>query len=101
MLRAGASSPEAPRDTADHISAVFAPRSVAVLGVTATPGTVPYDIFLNILNSPLKNCHLVYAARRLCEASAGRGADAPSSSASRSNRVIGERSRFGSGIECQ
>jgi len=28
---------------------LFSPRSVAVVGVTATPGTVPFDIFQNIL----------------------------------------------------
>ncbi len=33
------------------LDAVFSPKSVAVLGVTATPGTVPYDIFYNILSS--------------------------------------------------
>ena len=33
------------------IEAVFSPRSVAVLGVTKSPGTVPYDIFHNILGS--------------------------------------------------
>jgi len=36
---------------AERLSAIFAPRSVAVLGVTGTPGTVPYDIFYNILSS--------------------------------------------------
>ena len=30
---------------------IFNPKSVAVLGVTQTPGTVPYDIFHNILAS--------------------------------------------------
>ena len=30
---------------------IFSPASIAVLGVTATPGTVPYDIFYNILSS--------------------------------------------------
>jgi len=30
---------------------IFNPKSVAVLGVTPTPGTVPYDIFHNILTS--------------------------------------------------
>ena len=46
--RAGAD----PTTSADHpLAAVFAPKSVAVLGVTATPGTVPYDIFHNILGS--------------------------------------------------
>ncbi|HLA85065.1 MAG TPA: acetate--CoA ligase family protein [Thermoguttaceae bacterium] len=33
------------------LQAVFSPKSVAVCGVTPTPGTVPYDIFYNILSS--------------------------------------------------
>ncbi len=33
------------------LQSVFSPRSVAVVGVTPTPGTVPYDIFYNILSS--------------------------------------------------
>ncbi len=33
------------------LESVFSPRSVAVLGVTPTPDTVPYDIFHNILTS--------------------------------------------------
>ncbi|HBO43147.1 MAG TPA: acyl-CoA synthetase [Planctomycetaceae bacterium] len=33
------------------LQAVFAPRSIAVCGVTPTPGTVPFDIFYNILSS--------------------------------------------------
>lgn len=33
------------------LDGVFSPKSVAVLGVTPTPGTVPYDIFYNILSS--------------------------------------------------
>lgn len=41
-----------PRSAERHhphpLDAVFAPRSIAVVGVTATPGTVPYDIFRNI-----------------------------------------------------
>ena len=37
--------------TADPLDAIFSPRSVAVLGVTQSPGTVPYDIFMNILTS--------------------------------------------------
>ncbi|HPP53223.1 MAG TPA: CoA-binding protein, partial [Thermoguttaceae bacterium] len=43
----------APRsDSKGHpLDAIFAPKSVAVLGVTTTPGTVPYDIFYNILTS--------------------------------------------------
>ncbi len=31
------------------LDAFFSPKSVAVVGVTATPGTVPFDIFQNIL----------------------------------------------------
>lgn len=30
---------------------IFRPKSIAVMGVTPTPGTVPYDIFHNILSS--------------------------------------------------
>ena len=33
---------------------IFNPKSVAVIGVTNTPGTVPYDIFHNILTSGYK-----------------------------------------------
>jgi acetate---CoA ligase (ADP-forming) len=33
------------------LDAVFSPKGVAVVGVTPTPGTVPYDIFHNILTS--------------------------------------------------
>lgn len=33
------------------LDSLFSPKSVAVVGVTATPGTVPYDIFHNILTS--------------------------------------------------
>jgi len=33
---------------------IFNPKSIAVLGVTQTPGTVPYDIFHNILSSGYK-----------------------------------------------
>src|SRR3974390_2866531 len=36
---------------APPLSAVFSPKSVAVVGVTPTPGTVPFDIFHNILTS--------------------------------------------------
>jgi acetyl coenzyme A synthetase (ADP forming)-like protein len=33
------------------LDGVFSPKAVAVVGVTPTPGTVPYDIFENILTS--------------------------------------------------
>ena len=38
-------------NSAESLEVIFSPRSVAVLGVTNTPGTVPHDIFLNILTS--------------------------------------------------
>ena len=37
--------------TPDQLDKIFYPESIAVLGVTRTPGTVPYDIFYNILSS--------------------------------------------------
>jgi len=49
---APSAGPTVSTDFENHpLQAVFAPRSVAVLGVTPTPGTVPYDIFYNILSS--------------------------------------------------
>ena len=38
----------------DGLNSIFYPKSVAVVGVTPTPGTVPYDIFYNILASGYK-----------------------------------------------
>ena len=38
-------------NSTESLEVVFKPRSVAVLGVTNTPGTVLHDIFLNILTS--------------------------------------------------
>ncbi|HUU58203.1 MAG TPA: acetate--CoA ligase family protein, partial [Phycisphaerae bacterium] len=35
----------------DPLDSIFYPESIAVVGVTRTPGTVPYDIFYNILAS--------------------------------------------------
>ncbi len=48
--------PEAPEaaDEVNHVNnldGIFSPKSIAVLGVTPTPNTVPYDIFHNILSS--------------------------------------------------
>jgi len=40
--------PAADRGGRGSLDAIFNPRSVAVLGVTQTRGTVPYDIFQNI-----------------------------------------------------
>ena len=39
---------------ADPLDAIFSPKSIAVCGVTASPGTVPFDIFYNILISGFK-----------------------------------------------
>ncbi len=33
------------------LEAIFCPKSIAVLGVTNSPGTVPHDIFVNLLDS--------------------------------------------------
>ena len=33
------------------LDAIFRPKSIAVLGVTNSPGTVPHDIFVNLLDS--------------------------------------------------
>lgn len=35
----------------DRLEPIFSPRSIAVVGATRVPGTVPYDIFHNILKS--------------------------------------------------
>ena len=36
---------------AHPLDGIFNPKAVAVVGVTVTPGTVPYDIFHNIIAS--------------------------------------------------
>ncbi len=41
------STPTAPTG----LDSIFRPQSIAVLGVTNTPGTVPHDIFVNLLDS--------------------------------------------------
>ncbi|MBI4579658.1 MAG: acetate--CoA ligase family protein [Planctomycetes bacterium] len=41
--------PPAAAAKAGGLDAIFRPKSVAVLGVTNTPGTVPHDIFTNLL----------------------------------------------------
>ncbi|MBK9127126.1 MAG: acetate--CoA ligase family protein [Phycisphaerales bacterium] len=38
-------------DATTSLDGIFRPRSIAVLGVTNTPGTVPHDIFVNLLDS--------------------------------------------------
>jgi acetyltransferase len=41
--------PDSPDPDHDRLEPIFSPRSVAVVGATRVPGTVPYDIFHNIL----------------------------------------------------
>lgn len=45
--------PEAPQTAAGRhrLDGIFAPKGVAIVGVTSTPGTVPHDIFYNVLSS--------------------------------------------------
>ena len=46
------SRPTTPETAPAHkLDGIFSPQSIAVAGVTPTPGTVPYDIFYNILSS--------------------------------------------------
>jgi len=52
MTPAGIRQPASSRqDATTGMDAIFSPRSIAVLGVTNTPGTVPHDIFVNLLTS--------------------------------------------------
>ncbi len=44
---------------------IFNPKSVAVIGVTQTPGTVPYDIFHNILSSGYKGVLYIFAVKAM------------------------------------
>lgn len=60
--------------SAHSLDAVFSPRTVAVVGVTATPGTVPFDIFQNILVGGFKGKVFPVAPgkRSICEVPAYR-----------------------------
>ena len=46
-----APSRQEPSGATPALDCVFSPKGVAVVGVTTTPGTVPYDILHNILVS--------------------------------------------------
>ena len=48
----------------DGIEHIFRPRSIAVLGVTGTPGTVPHDIFVNLLSARFNGTVYPVAPRR-------------------------------------
>lgn len=65
---------EEPGGASHPLEALFAPRSIAVVGVTTTPGTVPYDIFANILRSgyPGKIFPVAPGKRTVCDVPAYR-----------------------------
>lgn len=44
-------APQSRAASAGSLEPIFRPTSIAVLGVTNTPGTVPHDIFVNLLDS--------------------------------------------------
>jgi len=46
------------------LDAIFRPKSIAVLGVTNTPGTVPHDIFVNLLDSRFQGVVYPVAPRK-------------------------------------
>jgi len=46
------------------LAAIFRPTSIAVLGVTNTPGTVPHDIFVNLLDSRFNGAVYPVAPRK-------------------------------------
>lgn len=48
-----------------ELDAIFRARSVAVLGVTRTPGTVPHDIFVNLLDSRFNGVVYPVAPRKM------------------------------------
>jgi len=51
MSRTGSTPASATAADTGGLEAIFRPKSIAVLGVTNTPGTVPHDIFVNLLDS--------------------------------------------------
>ena len=48
-----------------ELDAIFRARSVAVLGVTQTPDTVPHDIFVNLLDSRFNGVVYPVAPRKM------------------------------------
>jgi acetyltransferase len=48
----------------EGLDAIFRPRSIAVLGVTNTPGTVPHDIFVNLLSAHFQGVVYPVAPRK-------------------------------------
>jgi acetyltransferase len=56
--------PAARPASAGGLENIFRPRSVAVLGVTNTPGTVPHDIFTNLLSGHFNGAVYPVAPRK-------------------------------------
>ncbi len=63
---APAADPARPGESpaATGLDAVFRPKSIAVLGVTNTPGTVPHDIFVNLLDTRFQGVVYPVAPRK-------------------------------------
>ncbi|HSW44635.1 MAG TPA: acetate--CoA ligase family protein [Phycisphaerae bacterium] len=53
-----------PADLHKGLDAIFRPKSIAVLGVTNTPGTVPHDIFVNLLSARFQGVVYPVAPRK-------------------------------------
>ncbi len=64
MAAAGEASVNKQRPPIDTLDAIFKPRSIAVLGVTNTPGTVPHDIFVNLLSGHFNGAVYPVAPRK-------------------------------------
>jgi len=56
--------PDDPSDRHDGLDSIFRPKSIAVLGVTNTPGTVPHDIFVNLLSARFQGVVYPVAPRK-------------------------------------
>lgn len=56
--------PASPSRGAEGLDGIFCPKSIAVLGVTPTTGTVPHDIFANLLTSKFNGAVYPVAPRR-------------------------------------
>ncbi len=55
---------ERERGAGDGLNALFRPESIAVLGVTNTPGTVPHDIFRNLIDGRFQGVVYPVAPRK-------------------------------------
>lgn len=64
MTEPGTTSADPARESTAGLDAIFRPSSIAVLGVTNTPGTVPHDIFVNLLGSKFNGVVYPVAPRK-------------------------------------